>query len=84
MLDLIGVSLFDPGEGFMLERVWALKGQDTASSLFTAGGYYNNGRIAMLGEHDKPDCGPTQIVNGRTQHFPELPPWEALDAMPGG
>jgi hypothetical protein len=78
-LDLIGVSLFDPNEGFMLERVWALKGQETASSFFASGGYYNNGRIAMLGTQDKPDCGPTRVVNGSHQSFPNLPKWQPME-----
>jgi hypothetical protein len=78
-IDLIGVSIFDQDEGFMLERVWALKGAETASSFFGSGGYANNGRIAMLGTNDKPDCGPTRVVNGRNQAVSGLPKWEPIE-----
>lgn len=77
--DLIGVSLFDDDEGFMTERVWALDGQNTASSFFEKGNYFHAGKITMLGEADKPDCGPTRVVNGRRQGFPGLPDWEPIE-----
>ncbi|MEQ1567054.1 MAG: hypothetical protein ABMA64_15555 [Myxococcota bacterium] len=78
-LDLIGVSIFDEREGYMLERVWAIKGVETASSFFSSGGYYNNGRIAVLGTADKPDLGPSRVVNGSRQNFANLPPWERME-----
>lgn len=78
-IDLIGVSIFDKEEGFMLERVWSIEGQNTASSFFSIGNYINNGRIWVLGTQDKPDCGPTRVVNGRRQVVPELPKWEPIE-----
>lgn len=78
-LDLIGVSIFDPNEGYMLERVWSLKGAETASSFFNSGGYANNGRIAVLGTQDKPDCGATRVVNGTNQTFENLPKWQPME-----
>jgi hypothetical protein len=77
--DLIGVSLFDENEGFMTERVWALNGQSTASSFFDQGTYFHAGRIWMLGSEDKPDCGPTRVVNGRNGTTPDLPAWEPIE-----
>lgn len=77
--DLIGVSLFDPDQGFMLERVWALSGESSASAMFDQGAYFHAGRITMLGAEDKPDLGPTRVVNGRRQHTPELPAWEPIE-----
>lgn len=79
-LELIGVSRFDPAEGFMLERVWALTGKESAGSFLSHGGdYFTAGRIAMLGEKDHPDLGPTQVVNGRNQSVPNLPAWRSIE-----
>jgi hypothetical protein len=78
-IDLIGVSIFDKNEGYMLERVWAIEGTTTASAMFSVGTYINNGRIWVLGTQDKPDCGPTRVVNGRKQVSPELPKWVPID-----
>jgi hypothetical protein len=77
--DLIGVSLFDDDEGFMTERVWALDGTPSASNIFDQGHYFHAGKIWMLGTEDKPDCGPTRIVNGRRFRTAELPPWEPIE-----
>lgn len=78
-LELIGVSRFDPNEGFMLERVWALTGKETASSYFSHGNYFTAGRIRMLGETERPDIGPTQVVNGRDQSIPNIPAWKSIE-----
>lgn len=78
-LDMIGVSTFDKDGGYMLERVWAINGTTTASAMFTQQPYYNAGRIWNLGELDKPDCGPTRVVNGRKQSVPGLPKWEPIE-----
>lgn len=78
-IELIGVSIFDKDEGYMLERVWAINGKPTASTFFNVSSYINNGRIFVLGTQDKPDCGPTQVVNGRRQSFPDLPKWQPIE-----
>ncbi|MEQ1501157.1 MAG: hypothetical protein ABMB14_02955 [Myxococcota bacterium] len=78
-IDLIGVSIFDKDEGFMLERVWAIDGTTTASALFSSNGYFNAGRIWVLGKDTKPDCGPTQVVNGRGQSVEGLPKWVPIE-----
>jgi hypothetical protein len=79
-LDFIGVSTFDDVEGFMTERVWALAGTSTASAFFDQGSYANMGRITMLGTDDRPDCGPSRVMNGRTQSYPFLPRWIPHDS----
>lgn len=76
-LDLIGVSIFDKNEGYMLERVWAING--TAPTAFGVLPYFNAGRIYTLGTADKPDCGPSRVVNGRHQSNPTLPKWQPMD-----
>jgi hypothetical protein len=79
-LELIGVSRFDPNEGFMLERVWALTGKESAGSFLTHGGdYFSAGRILMLGETDRPDLGTTQVVNGKNQSVANLPAWVSIE-----
>jgi hypothetical protein len=78
-LELIGVSTFDKAQGYMLERVWAINGSTTAASMFVSQPYYNAGRIWTLGELDKPDCGPTRVVNGRKQRVAGLPSWEPIE-----
>lgn len=77
--DLIGVSIFDEDDGFMIERVWALQGVPTASNIFDQGTYFHAGKLYMLGTEDKPDCGPTRVVNGRSFRTPELPAWEPIE-----
>ena len=78
-IELIGVSIFDKDEGYMLERVWSINGKTTASTMFNSANYINNGRIFVLGTNDKPDCGPTRVVNGRRQAFPDLPKWQPME-----
>ena len=77
--DLIGVSIFDDRQGFMTERVWALEGTPTASSFFESRSYFHAGRLTMLGTEDRPDVGPTRIVNGRSQTYDFLPVWEPIE-----
>jgi hypothetical protein len=76
--DLIGVSIFDYEEGFMLERVWAVEGELTAAFL-ADGGYWFAGRIKMLGEGDEPDVGPTRLIAARGQAASDLPPWIPIE-----
>ena len=77
--NLIGVSIFDAEEGYMLERVWALTGDASASALFQNGTYHHAGRITMLGENDAPDCGPTGLVNGMGEDTPGLGTWVPIE-----
>jgi hypothetical protein len=79
-LNMVGVSVFDPTDGFMTERVWALDGNPTAGVLFGSGAqYFHAGRIQMLGTEDHPTVGPTRPVNGRKQASLLLPAWEPLE-----
>ena len=72
---LDGVSIFDGDEGFLTERVWAIKGTSTPSGSFNTLEYVHHGQVRMLGDRDRPDCGRSQIVNGRGQFHPSLPSW---------
>lgn len=77
--DYIGVSIYDPDGGYMTERVWALDGMSTASSFFSTGNYWHAGRIQILGEDDRPDVGPTQVISTRGSSAPGLPPWVPIE-----
>ena len=77
--DFIGVSLFDPEEGYMNERVWALEGTSTASGTFSANHYFHAGKIYLIGDQDRPDCGSTEVVNSRSQNWPTLPAWVPIE-----
>ncbi len=77
--DLIGVSIFDFEEGYMIERVWALRGDATASALFQNGTYHHAGRITMLGEKDAPDLGPTRLVQAQGETTRDLEFWVPIE-----
>ncbi|MEM6928016.1 MAG: hypothetical protein AAF602_13880, partial [Myxococcota bacterium] len=62
---LDGVSLFDADEGFLTDRVWAIKGTSTPSGSFNTLEYTHHGQVRMLGTRDRPDCGKSRVVNGR-------------------
>ncbi|MEO0603413.1 MAG: hypothetical protein AAF211_18380, partial [Myxococcota bacterium] len=72
---LDGVSLFDADEGFLTERVWAIKGTSTPSGSFNTLEYTHHGQVRMLGTRDRPDCGKSRVVNGRNQKIDGLDPW---------
>lgn len=79
-LNFTGVSVFDPNDGFMTDRVWALDGEPTASTLFAAQAhYFHAGKIRLLGSGDHPDCGLSQPVNGRRQESLLLPAWPPIE-----
>jgi hypothetical protein len=77
--DLIGVSIFDAEEGFMIERVWALSGDASASALFQNGIYQHAGRINMLGEKEAPDCGPTRLVQAPGESTRGMETWVSIE-----
>lgn len=72
-LRLDGVSLFDAREGYLIERVWAIEGRSNPAGTFVTLKYNHTGTVRVLGTQDRPDCGPSIIVNGRHQHWPQLP-----------
>jgi hypothetical protein len=81
-MKLNGVSLFDEDTGIMFERVWAVRGQATASSViadgFAGGRYFYVGRIRMLGEEETPGVGVTQVV-APPHTRSDLPKWEPME-----
>lgn len=79
-LDYTGVSVFDPNDGFMTDRVWALEGAPTASTMFAAQShYFHAGKIRLLGSDDHPDVGGSRPVNGRRQESLLLPAWTPIE-----
>ncbi len=79
---LDGVSLFDPDEGFLVERVWAIAGKSTPTGSFNTLEYAHHGQVRMLGTRDRPDCGQTRVVNGRKQKLAGLDPWPEVTDSP--
>ncbi len=77
--NFIGVSIFDFEEGYMIERVWALTGDASASALFQNGSYHHAGRITMLGEKDAPDVGPTRLVQAQGETTRGLEYWVPIE-----
>jgi hypothetical protein len=77
---LVGVSIYDPDEGFMTERVFAVEGKPTASALFNNGTYWHAGRIRILDETEKPSLRMTAIISPRGQPISGLPKWVPIEA----
>lgn len=78
--NLKGVSIYDPDEGFMTERVWVLEGKPTAAAGLNTRKYWHAGRITMLGETDHPDVGATRVIAPRGQSVPGVPSWVSIEA----
>lgn len=78
--ELIGVSIFDPEEGYMTERVWSLTGTSNASNLFSKGSYAHAGRIRMLGAKEAPNLGSTELVNGPDEEDRGLGTWVPIES----
>jgi hypothetical protein len=81
-----GVAVFRKADGIMSERIWTVEGTATAGS---AGGttsqpppFRNMGRIQQLGEHDKPEVGPSRQVAWPGQVMEGLEPWVSIEALP--
>lgn len=83
-MNATGVAIFRKADGIMSERVWLVTGHPTSSS---AGGtvtapFENAGRILMLGEHDKPDVGPSKQVAWPGRTMEGLDPWISIETVP--
>ena len=75
--DLIGVSIFDYDEGYMLERVWAVEGEATASNFFGDKAIGTPGRCENSAT-SKPMWVPRPIaVRGKTDG--DLPLWVPIE-----
>lgn len=77
-----GVAIYDDN-GVMTERVWALQGTATASSLLgdlANVGYFHSGRIRQLGEKEPAGAGPTRAVGlpGKTE-VDDRPVWVPIE-----
>jgi len=73
-LHLDGVALFSADDGYLTERVLAVEGE-SASGSFNIVHYAHHGAVRLLGTRDRPECGPSQLVNGRAQRIAALPSW---------
>lgn len=63
-LSLDSVALFEPATGIMTERVWAVRGESTASSASTQPvPYHHVGMLRMLGDDERPAVGETKLVD---------------------
>lgn len=76
IMELQGVSVFDPKAGFMLERVWVLEGKSTSSAgLAREYRYWHAGRITMIDKDAKPDVGPSHQVSPQGMPLVGFPMW---------
>jgi hypothetical protein len=80
-----GVSIFDPATGIMTERVYALRGETTASSAIAMSGssnlYFHTGRIQLLGDTASIATGFTgRVVHAEdAAEHPGVPLWTPMD-----
>jgi hypothetical protein len=72
-----GVALFDPEDGFMVERVWTLRGTPTASAQFGLG-YWHVGRIRLLEEREPVVIGSTGPRAAAGVTIVGLEAWETM------
>jgi hypothetical protein len=82
--DYSGVAVYDRVEGFMTERVWALRGMPTASSTFSTFGegneYHHVGRLRIIDdENEVPEVGPTRQCSPPGVPHALLPAWLPLE-----
>lgn len=84
-LNFDGVSVFDPATGVMTERVYALRGETTASSAVAMSGsgtrYFHTGSIQLLGDNASIATGFTgRVVNADdAAALPGVPVWVPMD-----
>ncbi|NCG19540.1 MAG: hypothetical protein GWP91_11085 [Rhodobacterales bacterium] len=78
--NLTSVAIIDPDLNAPKERVWALMGSATASSIGAQLGVsiWYNGRMRMLNGDEKADVGPTQLIAPLNQTVEGLAPWISI------
>lgn len=81
---LDSVSIYRPEDGIMTERAYVVQGMTTASSAlangFSGGNYFHTGRVQMLGERERIDCGFTARVLAPNAPPEEgVPIWEPME-----
>jgi hypothetical protein len=78
-LTVSGVGVIDPTTGILRERVWAVRGEPTASSGDTrqTATFLHTGQLRLLGEGERPELLPT----GQAA-WPDYPDREPLDHEP--
>lgn len=77
-LHLDGVSIYNVDNGVMEERVWSMTGRPNAQNPGNLKLWYS-GKIALLGDDDKPDLGKTQQISYPGLQIPGLPAWTSVD-----
>ena len=77
---LTSVAVMDEANGMASERVWAMLGRATASSLGNMQGMslYYAGRVRRLGETESVEIGLTEVVAPPGQQVPGLNPWTPI------
>lgn len=83
---VVAFAIFDPEEGFLVERTWAATGIPTASSGSNEGGaglhYIQRGRMKLLGPDEQVDVGETAEVSPPGVAPTTLQLWPSLGATP--
>ena len=75
-----GIGIIDPSTGILTERVWAIVGQASASSVsaLATGGYSHQGSLRMLGQDEEATVGASMLTAPPGQSADGLPPWTPL------
>jgi len=73
-----GVALYNPENGIMTERVWALHASPTASAMVASNGVRNVGALRQLGDDETVEVGKSELVAGPEQKIPDVPAWVAF------
>lgn len=78
-LEMHGVSLVQRDTGILSERVWVVRGGQTASSLrnLSGRGWYHAGALRMLGQTEQVDVGGTWVASSGKRKD-DRPPWVPL------
>lgn len=77
-LRMDGVSIYDPSNGIMTERVWAVVGEPSAGNPGNLRLWYA-GRIRMLGEDEHPDLGRSEQIGYPGISIAGFPEWRPAD-----
>ncbi len=80
--ELDAVSIYDPMDALMTERVWTVNMWPTASSILADGPagwpYRHLGNLKMLGPDETSELGPSVLVAPPETNRGNLPPWPSL------
>ena len=71
-----GVAVYEPKEGVMIERVWMMNASPNGVQTVAV---WHAGRLRILGEDEKADVGPSELVAAPGQSTENRPAWVAMN-----